>query len=160
MGKYIGKVSLLAFVLMLLSAHAAHAQWVFLARRGLQVIHSIASQAQSAGQAQSPGQNQGQGFDAATVMLEANASKVYNVAVKLVRENSDLQVLWQDDARQAIAFSRGDQSASLKVSSLNDNLSQILVASTYGQSGGTSLVVEGILRVCKQMGVECTHAQD
>jgi hypothetical protein len=48
----------------------------------------------------------------------------------------------------------------MKVTRLNDQLAQILVASTYGKSGGTSLVVEGILRVCKQMGVECTHAQD
>ena len=48
----------------------------------------------------------------------------------------------------------------MKVSSLNDNLSQILVASTPGKSSGTSLVVEGILRVCKQMDVECSHAQD
>ena len=160
MGKHVRRVPLLAFVLFLLSTHAAHAQWVFVARKGLQIIHSIASQAQGSGQAQSTGQNQAGGVDAATVMLEASADKVYSVAVKLVRENPDLQLLWQDDARQAIAFSRGDQSASLKVSSLNDNLCQILVASTYGQPGGTSLVVEGILRVCKQMGVECTHAQD
>ncbi len=148
------RISLFALVLTLLSVGVAHAQWVFLARAGLRVINSIASQAQS------PSQNQGQAADAATVMLDADAEKVYNVAVKLLRENPDLQILWQDDARRAIAFSKGNQSASMKVSGLNDNLSQILVASTYGQSSGTSLVVEGILRVCKQMGVECTHAQD
>ncbi len=148
------RLSLFALVLTLLSVGVAHAQWVFLARAGLRVINSIASQAQS------PSQNQGQGADAATVMLDADAEKVYNVAVKLLRENPDLQILWQDDARRAIAFSKGNQSASMKVSGLNDNLSQILVASTYGQSSGTSLLVEGILRVCKQMGVECTHAQD
>ncbi len=147
-------VILLTLILMLIAPGAVQAQWVFLARKGLKIIHSIASQGQS------PGQTQAQGVDAATVLLDADADKVYNVAVKLLRDNPDVQVLWQDDAKRTIAFSKGDQSASMKVSGLNDNLSQILVASTYGRSSGTSLVVEGILRVCKQMGVECIQAQD
>jgi len=154
MGRYARPMMLLAFILVLIAPEAVDAQWVFLARKGLKIINSIASQGQG------PSQSQGQGVDAATVLLDADADKVYNVAVKLLREKPDVQILWQDDAKRAIGFSKGDQSASMKVSGLNDNLSQILVASTYGRSSGTSLVVEGILGVCKQMGVECTHAQD
>jgi len=150
------RILVLTAVLVLLSSSVAHAQWVFVARRALKVINSVVSQAQSP----SPGQSQGQGVDAATVLLEADADKVYAVAVKLVRENPELQVLWQDDPKRALAFAKGEQSASLKVSRLDDHLSQILVAATYGQPGGTSLVVEGILRVCHEMGVECSHAQD
>jgi hypothetical protein len=150
------RILLLAAVVVLLSSSVAHAQWVFVARKALQVINSVAGQVQSP----SSGQGQGPSVDAANVLLEADADKVYAVAVKLARENPEVQVLWQDDPRRAIAFSRGEQSVSLKVSRLGDNLSQILVAATYGKPGGTSLVVEAILRVCHQMGVECSHAQD
>ena len=146
----------LTVVLLFLSSSVAHAQWVFVARKALKTINSIAGQMQSP----SPSPGQGQAVDAATVLLEADADKVYATAVKLARENPELQILWQDTPRRAIAFSKGDQSASMKVSRLDDNLSQILVAETYGKSGGTSLVVERIMRVCQQMGVECSHAQD
>jgi hypothetical protein len=150
-----GWILLLTAVLLLASSGVAQAQWVFLARRALQRINSIAAQVSP-----SPGPGQGQTADAATVLLEADADKVYAVAINHARENPELQILWQDDAKRAFAFSKGDQSASLKVSRLGDHLSQILVAATYGKSGGTSLVVEAILRVCRQMGVECSQSQD
>jgi hypothetical protein len=143
---------MLAAILVILSARPSDAQWVFLARQGVKIINSLTSPSQSPGQAQ--------GAEAATVILDANADKVYNAAVKLLRENPDFKILWQEDAKRSIGFSKGEQAASMKVSSLNDNLSQILVASTPGKPSGTSLVVEGILRVCKQMDVECSHAQD
>jgi hypothetical protein len=101
MMRHAKEILLFALMLMLLSVGVAHAQWVFLARAGLRVINSIASQAQS------PSQYQGQGADAASVMLDADPDKVYNVAVRHLRENPDLQIVWQDDARRAIAFPRG-----------------------------------------------------
>jgi hypothetical protein len=153
--KLANRALILTAVVLLLSSTTANAQWVFLARRALQRINSIAGQVSP-----NPSPGQGQAADAATVLLEADADKVYAVAVKHARENPEVQILWQDDPRRAFAFSKGDQSASLKVSRLDDHLSQILVAATYGNAGGTSVVVEAILRVCKQMGVECSHAQD
>jgi hypothetical protein len=146
------RILLLTAVLVFLSSSVTHAQWVFVARKALKVINSIA------GEIPSPGQ--GEAADAANVLLEADADKVYAVAVKLLRGNPEVRVLWQDAPKRAIAFAKGEQSASMKVSRLDENLSQILVAGTYGKSGGTSLVVEGILRVCQRMGVECSRAQD
>jgi len=146
------RILLLMAVLVFLSSSMAHAQWVFVARKALHMVNTIA------GELQSPGQ--GDAVDAATVLLEADADQVYTVAVKLLGENPELRVLSQDAARRAIAFAKGEQTASMKVSRLDDHLAQILVAATYGNPAGTSLVVEGILRVCRQMGVECSHAQD
>jgi hypothetical protein len=146
------RILLLMIVLVFLSASVAHAQWVFVARRALKVINNIA------GEVQSPGQ--GDVADAANVLLEADADKVYTVAVTLLQENPEVRILWQDAPRRAIAFAKGEQSASMKVSRLDEHLSQILVAGPSGKSGGTSLVVEGILRVCQRMGVECSRAQD
>ncbi len=151
-------ILMLTALMLLLSSSVAHAQWVFVARKALKTINSIAGQIQSP--SASPGQAQAQTVDAANVLLEADADKVYAVTIKLARENPEVQILWQDDPRRVIAFSKGGQSVSLKVSRLDDNLSQILVARTYGKLGETSLVVEAILRVCRQMSVECSHAQD
>ena len=146
------RILLLTAVLVFLSSSLAHAQWVFVARKALKVINSVA------GERQSPGQ--GESVDAATVLLEANADKVYAVAVTLVRENPEMRVLSQDAPRRAIAFAKGAQSASMKVSRLGDTLAQILVAGPAGQPGGTAFVVEGILHVCHRMGVECSRASD
>jgi len=146
------RILLLTAVLVFLSSSLAHAQWVFVARKALKVINSVA------GELQSPGQ--GDAVDAATVLLEADADKVYAVAVKLVRENPGMRVLSQDAPRRAIAFAKGEQSASLKVSRLDNQLAQILVAGPAGKAGGASFAVEGILRVCHQMGVECSRASD
>lgn len=51
------RISLCALMLMLLSVGVAHAQWVFLARRRLQVFNSIANQLQN------PSQDQVQGLE-------------------------------------------------------------------------------------------------
>ncbi len=146
------RLLLLTTLAVLLSASLAEAQWVFVARKALKVINNIAGELQGSGQ--------GETVDAATVLLEADADKVYAVAVKLLGEHPDVRVLAQDAARRTIAFAKGDQSASMKVSRLDEHLAQILVAGAAGKPGGTSLVVEGILRVCHQMGVECSRAQD
>ncbi len=146
------RILLLTAILVFLSASIAHAQWVFVARKALKVINTVA------GEMHSPGQ--GEGVDAATVLLEADADKVYAVAVTLLRENSEVRVLSQDTPRRAIAFAKGAQSASMKISPLGDHLAQILVAGPAGQPGGTSFAVEGILRVCRRMGVECARAPD
>lgn len=144
------RILLLTAVLVVLASSWAHAQWVFVARKALQVIHSVAGELQSAGQ--------GSTVDAATVLLEANADKVYAVAVQLLRENPDVRVLSQDAPTRAIAFSAGEHSVSMRVSRLDDTLSQILIAGTAGQAGGTSFVVEKLLRVCHRMSVECSQA--
>lgn len=49
------RISLCALMLMLLSVGVAHAQWVFLAGRRLQVFNSIASQLQNPSQGQVQG---------------------------------------------------------------------------------------------------------
>lgn len=146
------RILLVTAILVVLFSGVAQAQWVFVARKALKVINNIAGEVQ--------GQGPGHPVDAATVLLEADPDKVYAVAVKLLHENPEVRVLSEDAPRRAIAFSKGAQSASMKVSGLGENLSQILVAGISGKPGETSIVVDGILRVCHQMGVECSRAQD
>lgn len=148
--RQITRILLHAAVLVSLSFGLADAQWVFVARKALQVINSVAGELQTAGQ---PGT-----MNAATVLLEADADKVYAVAVQLLGENPDVRLLSQDASRRAIAFAAEGHSASMKVSRLDDTLSQILVAGTAGKPDGTSFVVEKILMVCHRMNVECSQA--
>ena len=58
--------------------------------------------------------------------------------------------------RGRVMGSKGSSSGSLKVSSLAENLSQILVASASTDTSGTAMMVERIMQVCRQAGVECS----
>ena len=138
-----------SFVFVLAWTTVGQAQWVFLARKGLQVIQNVTTQVQGAVAGPS------HGAAAATVMLAVPADRVYGAAMKMIRENPDVQVLWQDESKQAVGFAKGNLSGSLKVTSLADNLSQILVASSSADASGTALVVDRIMQVCRHAGVEC-----
>jgi hypothetical protein len=69
---------------------------------------------------------------------------------------------YREDARREIEFTDGKLLVGLKVSRLEDNLSQLLISFTLtsGKPGGTSLVVDRVYQVCEKMGVHCTLAKD
>jgi len=131
----------------------AEAQWVLLGRKALGVINSLSSQGR---------QKEGQSYDVATVLLEADADKVYGTAVDLVKGNPNLTINYREDAGREIEFTDGKSLVGLKVSKLEDHLSQLLISSvvTSGKPGGTSFLVEKIFQVCEKMGVQCMLAKD
>jgi hypothetical protein len=98
------------------------------------------------------------GFDVATVILNADAAKVYATAVAMLRRNQAVHVTAEDAANRNVQFSNGTRSAGITVTSLGTRLSQILVASAVmpGQDSATERVIEGILRVCQEMKVTCS----
>jgi hypothetical protein len=57
-----------------------------------------------------------------------------------------------------VQFTNGLQVASLQATPLGEKLTQLVIASnlTAAQLDATSLVVQGVLKVCKEMNVECT----
>jgi len=126
---------------------SAHAQWVMAAR-------VIAGRVQQ----MSDRSKDGAGFDVATVVLEANADKVYQTAIKDLSARTDLKVTRQDARKRLVQFTNGPQVASLQATPLSDTITQLVIASnlTATQPDATSLVVQGVLHVCKQMNVECT----
>ena len=131
----------------------AEAQWVFVAKKALGVVNRLTSQGH---------EKQGQGFDVATVLLEANADKVYSTAVDLLKRNPNITINYREDAGRQIEFTDGKILAGLKVSRFEDNLSQLLISSTItpSQPSGTSFVVDRVFQVCEKMGVHCTHTKD
>jgi len=131
----------------------AEAQWVLLGRKALGVINSLSSQGR---------EKEGQGYDVATVLLEADADKVYGTAVDLVKGNPNLTINYREDAGREIEFTDGKSLVGLKVSKLEDHLSQLLISSvvTSGKPSGTSFVVEKVFQVCEKIGVSCALARE
>ena len=131
----------------------AEAQWVLLGRKALGAINTLTSQGR---------EKEGQGYDVATVLLEANADKVYSTAVDLLKGNPNVTINYREDAGRVIDFTDGQLLVALKVSKLEDHLSQLLISSvvTSGKPGGTSFVVEKVFQVCEKMGVHCTVAKE
>ena len=127
--------------LFILGSSAAEAQWVMIGRKSLGAIRNL----------------QSEHADVATVLLEAPADKVYTAAVKALGEAQGIRITNRDDATMTLDFMRGSQPAKMQASRIEDKVSMITVTSagTIRKTGDASLVVDGILRVCNKMGVEC-----
>jgi len=137
---------------LLFGALAAQAQWVMVARAVSGRIQQMNNKSPD-----------GTGYDVASVVLMANADKVYQTALTSLKTNHPEITVTSDDAKKReINFSKGTQVASLQATSLGDKITQLVVASNLvpGQPDATSMVVQGILKVCTQMNVVCTESQD
>ena len=124
----------------------AQAQWVMVAR-------AVSGQVQR----MSNKSSNGAGYDVATVVLMANADKVYQTALTSLKANHPEVTINSSDAKKhEIKFSKGPQIASMQATPLGNDLTQLVVASNLGPGDATPVVVEGVMRVCKQMNVVCT----
>jgi hypothetical protein len=141
-------------VAALFTASIAEAQWVMVARRAVGRVEQMSQQSPQSG---------GPSYDSAAVMLEAPADKVYAAAVRGVKgaEAKGIRITREDMSSLVVQFTNGEQVAGIKVSSLGDNVSHLLVTSAHTgtQPNAAMLVMDSVLRVCKEMAVECTRAQ-
>jgi len=136
-------------VVTLCAAVGAQAQWVMVAR-------AVSGQVQR----MSNKNSNGAGYDVATVVLMAPADKVYATALTSLKTNHPELTINSSNAKtHEIKFSKGDQIASLQATPLGDQLTQLVIASNIvpAQPDATPIVVEGVMRVCKQMNVVCTQ---
>jgi hypothetical protein len=133
---------------LLLPLAPAQAQWVFVARKALGRIHQMTEGNQLNGRA---------GYDFATVLLDAPADRIFSTALELARKNPSVRVLMQDPGQRRIQIAEGDRTATLNVVPFNDEVSQLMIAGHAGPGEGStaSLVVQAVLRVCKEMGKHC-----
>ena len=131
----------------------ADAQTVFLARKALGKVRQLTSEMKG---------SQQPGYDIATVLLEARANKVYSTAVNILQARKDLRITQKDDKSRSLEFTDGTRVAGIQVSSLDEHLSQLLIVSvlTSTRTDTTSFVLNGVLRVCKEMGVHCQLADE
>jgi hypothetical protein len=131
---------------LMMSTVSSQAQWVMVARAVAGRVERMTDRS-----------NDGSGFDVATVVLEANAEKVYETAIKSLSARPDVKITKQDAKKRMVQFTKGAQVASLQATPLGDKITQLVIASNLAPTPGTSsLVVEGVLKVCKEMNVDCT----
>ena len=132
--------------LLMLAAAVLEAQWVMVARKASQRIRNVRQTDAS-----------GNGFDVATVLLEAPAEKVYEAALTNIRQHEDLKITRTDANNLTVQFTKGKQSASIMATSLGPKATDLLVATTVSSdpAGANWQVVEGVMKVCARMNVEC-----
>ncbi len=138
-------MGLLAILLLAVST-VVSAQWVMVGRK---VVGKITSVTQ-------PRTANNPGYDAATVILDAEAGKVFSTAVGLLQKNPNIAITKKDDAKLTVAFKQGEWAAEMRVTVLGDHLSQILIVSSAGpgEVSGTPVVLDAVKRVCDQLGVK------
>ena len=149
------KITRLAVVMLttlLCYTGVAQAQWIFLGRKTLGVINSLTNQGR---------EKEGQGYDVVTVLLEADADKVYGTTVDLLKESPNVTINYREGSGRVI-FAEDKVLIGMKVSEIEDHFSQLLISSvvTSGNPGNTSFVVEKVLQICEKMAVHCTVAKD
>ncbi len=140
-----------ALVMLMLTTVAAEGQWVMAAR-------AVSGRVQRMTQKSSAG-----GYDVATVVLAASPAGVYDHAIKALKANSEITIAKQDAKKGKIQFRKGEMVAGLQITPLGDKLTQLVIASSAGDAssaGSSSLVVDGVLRVCREMKIECTVQPD
>jgi len=137
----------LGLVILLLFPSVVPGQAVFLARKALGLISRIADQTH--------------GHETASVLLEADANKVFAASERIISEKPQNQILSRDAADRSISFRHDGMAITLKVEQLQDDLAQILVVSSGGNTPqDTTYVVNGILRICKEVGVHCSTSNE
>src|SRR5580765_3229967 len=136
----------------LLAASAAEAQWVLLARRAVGRVEQMSQQQPNGGAA----------YDTASVMIEVPAEKVYAVAVRNVSGAQDVTITEQSATQRLLKFTNGVQIAGLQVNALSDSLSQLMITSAHSgdQPSAAATILERVLKVCAELNVECSRAQN
>ena len=139
-------------IVALLASGFAEAQWVLVARK---VVGRVEQMSQSQG-------GNGASYDSAAVMLEAPADKVWDAVLRGLRGNTQgVTVTQENPADHVVQFTNGQQIAGIKVSSIGDNLTHLMISSAHtgDQPNAAALVLNSVLRVCKEMGVECSPSK-
>ncbi len=101
-----------------MGAISAQAQWVMVARAVAGRVEQMSDRSKD-----------GSGFDVATVVLEANADKVYETAIKNLSARTDLKITGKDARKRMVQFTNGVQVASLQATPLGDKITQLVIAS-------------------------------
>jgi hypothetical protein len=140
-------VVLIVTLLLFPAVSSVKAQWVMAA-------HAAKNRIQQMTQKSGNG-----GYDVAIVVLEAAPAAVYDKIVKSLQAHPEITITKNDGKTGRIEIRKGQQAASFQISPLADKLTQLVIASTVNDNTNgnpTFLVLDAVLRVCKEVDVKCT----
>lgn len=134
-----------------LISEVAFSQWVFFAR------HAVGRIEQMTQNQPSPGQPPTQ---VVTVILDAPVQRVFSVAINTIRQNRNVTIVNIDKQNLAVKISQDDQVATLSFKSLSEDATQLIVVGTAvpGQIPQTTRIVDGVMRLCGDLGKQCSLA--
>jgi len=143
--------NLLIVAITIVIPEIAFSQWVFVARHAIGRIEQV-TQNQS-----SPTQP---ATEVVTVILDAPAQRVFDVAMNTIQKNQNVSIVNSDPQKLSIKISQGDQMATLAMKPLNDDTSQLIIVGSAmpGQSPQTTRIVDGVMRLCNELGKNCKLA--
>jgi hypothetical protein len=132
---------------LLMLAQGVQAQWVMVARAASRQIQHMTQKPAT-----------GQGFDVATVMIEAPSAKVYETALAMLQKHADIKIDHTDAKNQKIEFSKGEQQGTFRATSMAPRVTQLMIGVSLppGMPSNTYQVVDGVMKVCAEMKVQCT----
>ena len=142
---------LLVIALSLFTSELAFSQWVFVARHAIGRIEQVTQNQASPNQPPT---------EVVTVILDAPAQRVYDVAINTIKQNQNVKVVSSDQQKLALKISQDDQVATFTINPLSDDTSQLIIVGTAvpGQSPQTTRIVDGVMRLCNQLGKSCRLA--
>lgn len=134
-----------------LVAQPVFSQWVFVARHAIGRIEQVTQNQSSPNQPPT---------EVVTVMLDAPAQRVFDVALNAVQKNQNVNIVNIDQQKLTMQISQDDQVASLSIKPLSNDTAQLIIVGTavQGQSPQTTLIVDGVMRLCADLGKECKLA--
>ena len=139
--------SALVLAFFLLLTISVQAQWVLAARAARTQINRMTQRSASGG------------YDIATVVLDADPSKVYDKTIELLKTHPELKITKDDKQTGTIQIQKGEQVAGFQINAVSDKVTQMLVvsgASKSNEPSDTSMVVKSIMNVCTEFNVKCT----
>jgi len=144
-------ISVVLAMTLLVIASETTAQWVFVAKKAVGRIERM----------NHPAANGAPGYDVATVVIAGRPDKVYSAALRAISARPKLAILRQDPMERTIDVSDGTHVVGLRVSELNESVVNLFVVTAVaGERDDTdSLAVSSVLRVCKELGANCTLAK-
>lgn len=82
---------------------------------------------------------------------------MFSTALETARKNTSVRILMHDSGARRLQIAESDRTATLNVVSFNDDVSQLMIAGYAGPGEGStsSLVVQAVMRVCKEMNKHC-----
>lgn len=140
-----------ALVATILLSSVADAQWVFLGRKAVGVVSRLTTKMPD-----------GAVNDVASVLIEARSEKVYDTAVKILKEKQNLKITYNDDKARSVEFTDGKIIVGMKAIPMGETVTHLLISSSGPSqgSGTTSVVLDAVFRVCKETGVACVLSEE
>lgn len=142
---------LLVVAISLLMPEIAFAQWIFVARHAIGRIEQVTQNQPSPDKPPT---------EVVTVILDAPAQRVFDVAINTIQKNQNVNIVNLDQQKLTINISQGDQAATLAIKPLSDDTSQLIIVGSAvpGQSSQTTRIVDGVMRLCNELGKNCKLA--